>query len=387
MSVRRRSRDQPLLEREAELEALIGLARRAASGEGGVAVVEGPAGIGKTALVEHAVERIRDDGVSATVARGGELERDLPWGVVRDLFERLLGGFTPGERETLFTGAAGLAWDALYGETPSRPRRRRGPRAALHGLYWLTSAVAERGPMVIAVDDAQWADSSSLRFVGYLAARVEELPVAAHRCRSKRRAGGVRPNARRDRRASMDDPGAALPAGEGATARSSRRRSGAPAGELGRACYELTAGNPFYLTELMRGLQRATTRSGAASTPARSASCGRGRSRRWCSGGWPGSRRGLWSSRARSRCSGRGPRSTRPPDWQDLESEDAARTADALVAADVLRAELPLEFVHPLVKHVVYSDIPPVERSVRHAGPPSCSPSLGPSPQTCQLTC
>ena len=48
----------------------------------------------------------------------------------------------------------------------------------MHGLYWLTANLAERGPLLLAVDDAQWADEPSLRFAVYLARRVRELPVA-----------------------------------------------------------------------------------------------------------------------------------------------------------------------------------------------------------------
>ena len=47
----------------------------------------------------------------------------------------------------------------------------------LHGLYWLTSNLAARGPRVIAVDDVQWCDTGSLRFLGYLARRLEGVPV------------------------------------------------------------------------------------------------------------------------------------------------------------------------------------------------------------------
>ena len=57
-------------------------------------------------------------------------------------------------------------------------------------------------------------------------------------------------------------------------------------------------------------------------------------------------------------CSAHVRRSGSPPNWQTLAIEDAARIADALVAAEVLRPALPLDFVHPLVKHLVYSDDP-----------------------------
>src|SRR5881227_3569290 len=79
----------PLLEREVELEALADLIERARGGRGGIALLEGPAGIGKTALLERGLQLGRADGARVALARGGELERDLPWAVLRDLFERL----------------------------------------------------------------------------------------------------------------------------------------------------------------------------------------------------------------------------------------------------------------------------------------------------------
>src|SRR5262249_48170364 len=60
----------------------------------------------------------------------------------------------------------------------------RGPMApdpsfaVLHGLYWLCANLAARQPVVVIVDDAHWADSSSLRFLAFLLTRLEELCVA-----------------------------------------------------------------------------------------------------------------------------------------------------------------------------------------------------------------
>ena len=53
--------------------------------------------------------------------------------------------------------------------------------AALHGLYWLAANTAARQPLLIAVDDAHWADMPSLRWLAYLAVRVEDLPVLVSR--------------------------------------------------------------------------------------------------------------------------------------------------------------------------------------------------------------
>ena len=67
-----------------------------------------------------------------------------------------------------------------------RPRRRY-PAASRpapdigftlsHGFYWLTANLAETSPLMLALDDAQFADRSSLQCIAYLAARCQELPV------------------------------------------------------------------------------------------------------------------------------------------------------------------------------------------------------------------
>jgi predicted ATPase len=45
------------------------------------------------------------------------------------------------------------------------------------GLYWLTANLAERNPVMIAVDDVQWSDPPSLRFLAYLCRRLEGMTV------------------------------------------------------------------------------------------------------------------------------------------------------------------------------------------------------------------
>src|SRR3954470_10710042 len=78
-----------LLERERELETLAALIEGAAEGRSGVALVEGRAGIGKSRLIAAAREQAADAGVGTLAARGTDLERDFPFGVVRQLFEPL----------------------------------------------------------------------------------------------------------------------------------------------------------------------------------------------------------------------------------------------------------------------------------------------------------
>src|SRR5262249_31727187 len=52
-----------------------------------------------------------------------------------------------------------------------------GQLSAFHGLYWLAADLAEKGPLLLAVDDAHWADEASLRWLGYLLNRLEGLAM------------------------------------------------------------------------------------------------------------------------------------------------------------------------------------------------------------------
>ena len=90
-----------LLEREPELELLERLADEACSGRGRVVVIEGPAGIGKTSLLEVVRSRARERGMTALHARASELDREFPFGVVRQLFERVLARADPERRDAL----------------------------------------------------------------------------------------------------------------------------------------------------------------------------------------------------------------------------------------------------------------------------------------------
>jgi hypothetical protein len=79
-----------LIERGAERARLAAAVARACAGSGALTLVTGPPGIGKTCLVEAAGTRAREAGMLVLTGRGGELEHDQPYGVVRQLFERLL---------------------------------------------------------------------------------------------------------------------------------------------------------------------------------------------------------------------------------------------------------------------------------------------------------
>ena len=192
-----------LLEREGELTTLAAAVAEAADGDGTVVLIQGPAGVGKTRLLAGARSSARHAGMHVLEARGAVLERDFAFGVARQLFEQTTLAAEGDERDALFAGAAGLA-ERLVGDGGSGfgPDDGDAEFAALHGLYWLTANLADRGPLLLSVDDAHWADSSSLRFLGYLSRRLEGLPVlqaprAARRTRRGPVSGGNSPTTRR----------------------------------------------------------------------------------------------------------------------------------------------------------------------------------------------
>src|SRR2546428_2113754 len=168
-----------LLEREGEL-ALFGAHLRAAGkGAGGLVAIEGRAGMGKTRLVAEARASPDAAGFEVLAARGGELEEEFAYGVVRQLFEPLLATAGDDLRAEVLSGAAGLA-APLFDES-RLAAALEGPTdtsfATLHGLYWLAANLALRRPTLLAIDDLHWADAPSLRWLAYLVRRLEGLQL------------------------------------------------------------------------------------------------------------------------------------------------------------------------------------------------------------------
>jgi tetratricopeptide (TPR) repeat protein len=244
-----------LREREHELAAVEELLER----RGRMLLLEGRAGIGKTSLVEVACSRAAELGHAVLRARGSGLESGFAFGVVRQLFERRLAGTDPGEREALLAGPAAAVRPLLAGEVAT-PLAGDSSFAVLHGLYWLVVNLAARGPLLIAVDDAHWADEASLRWLAYLARRLDGL------------AAGLLVALRPGDPAVLGAPLLAVCAEAAAVLRpallseqavsavvraAAHPEVGGEAGdELCAAVYAACGGNPLYLAELLRAADR-----------------------------------------------------------------------------------------------------------------------------------
>ena len=123
-----------LLERDHEVDRLQAMVRAAGRRSGEALVIEGAAGIGKSRLLDRARADAAELGLRVLDARATELERGFPFGVMRQLFERLLVEADAHERELWLAGAAGLASEVLAG---ADPRRRPG---AVRGRFRLRLA-------------------------------------------------------------------------------------------------------------------------------------------------------------------------------------------------------------------------------------------------------
>jgi DNA-binding CsgD family transcriptional regulator len=250
MATRVRFRTSALvLEREVELEEIDAVLRGVSEGAGRAVLVEGVPGIGKSTVLDAAATLAADRQINVLRARGGSLERAFAWGVVRQLFEPAVSQVRPAALE----GAAALAVDVLA-DVPSRGDGLQGDAfAALHGLYWLTANLTAERPLLLVIDDAQWADVASLRFAAYLAARIAELPVALLlAARPRREETALEPL---EVIAAAPTTVRVVPSvlSPKAVAGVTRARLGeAPDTGFAATCHEVTGGNPFLLEALLR---------------------------------------------------------------------------------------------------------------------------------------
>ena len=129
-----------------------------------------------TSLLEAACGRAAGLGHQVLRARGAELEGDFAFGIVRQLFERRLARAAATQRGEVLAGPAAAVRPLLLGE-PDQVAAYDTSFAVLHGLYWLTANLANQQPLLMAVDDAHWADEPSLRWLAHLAPRLGELAV------------------------------------------------------------------------------------------------------------------------------------------------------------------------------------------------------------------
>ena len=213
----------------ARIDRLLGDAR---GGQSGALLLVGEAGIGKTALLEHARAAAVAAGMPILRARGMQTETDIPFAGLSELLGPLLDRLDaiPPTQAAALRGALALG-DATGGDR----------YAVMAGVLSLLAAAAEEQPLLALVDDCQWLDDSSLEALLFAGRRLGAEGIVAARLLPRR----DRPD-RTVARAARDRP--------------ARARGGARAARAGRArgsrCRSAerlvagTGGNPLALLEV-----------------------------------------------------------------------------------------------------------------------------------------
>jgi DNA-binding CsgD family transcriptional regulator len=336
-----------LLERANELRAL-----DTVLDAGGVLVIEGGAGIGKTSLLRLGSERAARSGWRVLRGVGSELETGFAFGVVRQLFERELAAADPTRRTQWLAGPA-AAVRGLLGAPDAAP----DPFAVVHGLYWLTMNMAAGQPVLIVVDDAHWADPASLRWLAYLASRVEGPGVAVVvALRPAEPASRQGPLAKIRTAAPAIRPGLLSAAGVAAIVRAALG-AGTPDATC-QALREASGGNPFYLGELLRAQSGAEPGGGRLPASEAVARHVEARIRRLDPAAL-----GLAQALA---VLGDEAQLRHAMVMTGLDTDPAVRLAAALVRVEVLAAADPPRFLHPVVRAAVDASLGSDERDRMH---------------------
>ena len=207
-----------LLEREAALETLAQAHASAAAGAGRAVGISGEPGIGKTALVRRFLDDL-EDGARVLFGTCDDLSIARPLGPFRDL----AGSVSPGLRDALAAGAPPHEiQDLLIQELERTPR-----------------------PTLLVLEDVHWADNATLDSLTVLGRRIGALPALLV---TTYRTGETPPATRCTRRSApsgRDDSELVelLPLSRNAVA--------SLTGDAADAVYDVTRGNPFYVTELL----------------------------------------------------------------------------------------------------------------------------------------
>jgi DNA-binding SARP family transcriptional activator len=236
-----------LVGRAAELARLMALWREARKGRPCVVTVTGAAGIGKTRLVRELERAVRSEPESPAVVvwvKASPAERRMRWSVAGELVRRLL----------LLPGAAGISGASdrlLRSMVPSLAGEAEGPPpgvpavALADAVRDLVSAVSYEGPLLLAMDDWQWADRESAALLGRVARQLERDPALMVLTRRSGAATDVpegvelelAPLTRADVEEMLALAGLA-----------------GPADELAARLHAASEGNPLFLVELLRAL-------------------------------------------------------------------------------------------------------------------------------------
>ncbi len=237
--------------RDAELGVIADVLDEVTRGRSAVLLVEGEAGIGKSRLLGAALDRARELDLRVVWARGEELERTRPFGVVAEALGCRESSADPELAAVGRLLSSQVSSDGGPVTVTSDPGLQF---RVVDALVDLVEALAIRGPVVIGIDDLQWADPSSLMTLGAWSRRLAHLPVALIGCL---RPAPRMPQLQRLLEALTADEARRIglgPIDQAAVAALITEAVDAP--PSGRLLSEIggAGGNPFFITELLAAL-------------------------------------------------------------------------------------------------------------------------------------
>ncbi len=353
-----------LLDRDDVLESIDQALGAPSTGDSLALLLVGHAGMGKTRLYEAALERADNRQLRVIRAAGAELEQNLAFGLASQILRSLLSGVSPGQRRALTASAPKrvLALEAGGEDQPGE-----GDHLAVsHGVFNVLASALESSPALIAIDDLQWSDTASVELLLYILHRLDELPLAV--VMTRRPASDESPT----------DPLSYLamhpkvrvmnlePLGRQAVAELIGHVLGPDVDPgLAEVCRDATAGNPFFVQELLRALaeepdlssDRLLARARSLIPDAVS------RSLRVRVGRLGADAAALARTVA---VLGDDVPLRHAAVLSGLSVAQASMAADALSAAEVLLPREPLKFVHRLVRQAIEQDIAASEVASRH---------------------
>ncbi|MET9152136.1 ATP-binding protein [Streptomyces griseoflavus] len=368
-----------LWERDEEVAALteaVDILCADRSSPGGLLVLRGEAGLGKTALLAETRRIAESRGCTVWSARGGETLRSVPFNVLRQLLQPALVSMLPEEAREYLGDWYDIAGPALGIADPGD--RHADPQGVCDGLVAAVRRLARRDwPLVLLIDDAHWADQETLYWLAAFAERLADLSVLVVVARRPGEISGTGARHLDTVAAAAARPVTTLSAlTPDAAAGLTRATLGENAdAAFCREVWAVTAGNPYETVELLAKvqdseLQPVEAHAGALRDLNRSARGG-GLVARLEELGIDATRF-AWAAAIL----GTGITVDLVAQLATLGADDAARCAERLRAARILTAPDPaathrpgpadLEFVHPLIATAVYNSIPDALRRAMH---------------------
>lgn len=342
-----------LYERTEEISAIDAALDHLGKGRGSCLVLEGRAGCGKSTLMDYAVERGRERGARTWVVRARHLASAAPFEVLR----RLLGPAVDeaGGVEAL-DGAARFAIPLF---TPGADLSQ----GVDYGCQWLIAWLAERSPLLLAIDDAHWADGASLRVLldvqTDISAQSVTMLVASRPVENKEVQGLLAEMA--------DQPecqvlSPATLSREAVAEVVADKLGQPPHSAFVDECLKVSRGNAFYLHELLRPYQ-------SHSRPNRQSFVRNGTLSLRRTVAWRLAELGPEATVLAQAAAimGDGCSLHLAAELARLEEATAVQHASRLEVASILQHGDPVEFLHPLLRAAVEAELPDVVKGELHA--------------------